>query len=155
MCLVGRLGRRFVHVKLMVDESRQGHDLQGKSGIVRVRYPGGGERRGGGALTSLWCVLGFCTVFRLKDMTVRAGGDRSLITVISSGLRARASTLHQLTGWLMRSGRRNVHIQTGASVAIDGAAVSLRGVLMSSQQGPLIFRLRSRCSRKEVLVPNM
>lgn len=32
---------------------------------------------------------------------------------------------------------------------------SLRGVLMSSQQGPLIFLLRRKCSRLEVLDPKM
>ena len=59
--------------------------------------PAGGER------TSLWWVLGFCTVFRLMDMTVSGGGGRSLTTVTSSPLSANASTLHQLTGWLLSS----------------------------------------------------
>lgn len=36
-------------------------------------------------------------------MTVMGGGDRSLTTVTRSLLRARASTLHQLTGWLISS----------------------------------------------------
>ena len=31
---------------------------------------------------------------------------------------------------------------------------SLRGVLMSSQHGPLIFLLRRKCSRLVVLIPN-
>lgn len=53
--------------------------------------------------TSLWCVLGFWTVLRLMDMTVMGGGGRSLITETKSLLTARASTLHQLTGWLISS----------------------------------------------------
>lgn len=36
-------------------------------------------------------------------MTVMGGGDRSLTTVTRSLLRARASTLHQLTGWPISS----------------------------------------------------
>lgn len=36
MCLVGRLRRSFVHMELIVDESRQGHDLQRTSSIVSV-----------------------------------------------------------------------------------------------------------------------
>lgn len=36
-------------------------------------------------------------------MTVRGGGDRSLTTVIRSALMATASTLDQLTGWLISS----------------------------------------------------
>lgn len=54
-------------------------------------------------LTSFWWVLGFWTVLRLMDMTVMGGGARSLITVTRSALRAIASTLHQLMGWLMSS----------------------------------------------------
>lgn len=109
MCLVRRLRRSFVHVELIVDESRQGHDLQSKSSVSvcnqnqSLKGPASACRR---ALTSLWCVLGFCTVLRLMDMTVRGGGSRSLMAVIRSGFRARASTLHQLTGWLMGSDRR-------------------------------------------------
>lgn len=54
-------------------------------------------------LTSFWWVLGFWTVLRLMDMTVIGGGARSLITVTRSALRASASTLHQLIGWLISS----------------------------------------------------
>lgn len=54
-------------------------------------------------LTSLWCVFGFWMVLRLMDMTVIGGGGRSLTTVTRSVLRARASTLLQLTGWLISS----------------------------------------------------
>lgn len=54
-------------------------------------------------LTSFWWVLGFWTVLRLMDMTVMGGGGKSLITVTRSALRARASTLHQLMGWLISS----------------------------------------------------
>lgn len=36
-------------------------------------------------------------------MTVKGGGDRSLTTVIRSALMATASTLDQLTGWLISS----------------------------------------------------
>lgn len=54
-------------------------------------------------LTSFWWVLGFWTVFRLMDMTVTGGGARSLITATRSALRASASTLHQLMGWLISS----------------------------------------------------
>lgn len=54
-------------------------------------------------LTSFWWVLGFWTVLRLMDMTVMGGGARSLTTVTRSALRASASTLHQLIGWLISS----------------------------------------------------
>lgn len=42
-------------------------------------------------------------------MTVTGGGDKSLTTVTKSLLRARASTLHQLTAWLISS---NIHTHT-------------------------------------------
>lgn len=54
-------------------------------------------------LTSFWWVLGFWTVLRLMDMTVTGGGGKSLTTVTRSALRASASTLHQLMGWLISS----------------------------------------------------
>lgn len=108
------------------------------------------------------------------------GGDRSLTTVTRSHLRARASTLHQLTGWLMSSdadtegtcefskGEFMQHFfnkmicstkyQNPSNIKsslTECNVFSLRGVLMSSQQGPLIFLLRRKCSRLEVLVPKM
>lgn len=92
-------------------------------------------------------------------MTVTGGGDKSLTTVTRSDLRARASTLHQLTGWLVSSetdtARRVESRLSSWLLILHEVAPSLRGVLMSSQQGPLIFLLRRKCSRKEVLVPKM
>lgn len=99
-------------MELVVDESGQRHNLQGGNKANTV--PGFTTKAqqmkrmepnvtGLAVLTSFWWVLGFCTVFRLMDMTVMGGGARSLITVTRSALRARASTLHQLIGWLISS----------------------------------------------------
>lgn len=96
-----------------MDESCQRHDLQGRNKVTVV--PGfkikteqtkkiKSSVHGLVVLTSFWWVLGFCTVLRLMDMTVMGGRARSLITVTRSALRANASTLHQLIGWLISSG---------------------------------------------------
>lgn len=75
-------------------------------------------------LTSFWWVLGFWTVFRLMDMTVTGGGARSLITVTRSALRASASTLHQLTGWLISS--ENGHVErTNLKRAVESVYIHL------------------------------
>lgn len=83
-----------------------------------------------------------------------------MVTAIRSGFVARASTLHQLTGWLKRSDGENTRVQAGAPVGADASAKTReaspsRGALMSSQHGPLIFLPRRRSSRKEALVPKM
>lgn len=104
-------------MELVVDESSQRHNLQGRN--KTIVKPGFKSRLNKLSewnqmkvdvvvLTSFWWVLGFCTVLRLMDMTVTGGGARSLITVTRSALRASASTLHQLTGWLMSS-EKNGH----------------------------------------------
>lgn len=127
MGLVRRLRWSFVHMELIVDQCSQGHNLQRNNRNIRSLFhqvlksqhkiPQLDSYKISSFtvnifnsifncvydLTSLWWVLGFCTVLRLMDMTVMGGGDRSLTTVTRSLLRAIASTLHQLTGWLISS----------------------------------------------------
>lgn len=63
------------------------------------------------------------------DMTVTGGGARSLITVTRSLLRARASTLHQLTGWLTSSGGHRGHISVRTARLLEGSGQIGRSLL--------------------------
>lgn len=121
--LIRRLRRSFVHVEAIVKEGSEGHNLQRKSPYVplctklvsltnnmtyfskygQIFFKKLLSAALARALTSLWCVFGFCTVLRLMDMTVSGGGGRSFTKEIMSLLRAKASTLHQLTGWFIIS----------------------------------------------------
>lgn len=121
MRLVGRLRRSSVHGEVMVDQSRQGHDLERRGEQRRQARPRGPGSVGGRLPTSLWWLLGFCTVFRLRDRTVSGGGGGGSLTgVIRSGFRARASTLHQLTGWLVSSGGRARAVRQAAGTPALG-----------------------------------
>lgn len=96
------------------------------------------------------------------DMTTRGGGGRSLTIEIRSHFCTMASTLHQLIGWLLnsRGDGESKCMKPLQHVELfewywweDHMTHYIRGVLTSSQQGPRIFRLSSKCSKLEVFVP--